>query len=378
MSVHRLHRASQPPHEEGSVAPCAGARVLVLERDRLAPSIAQALEAQGYAVLTAPEGSRPTELLESGVDVVVVASSPGDTAFVAGVRRSAPDLPVVLLSADAESSMGSGPSTVTYVPRSAELLTITQAVARSLGGRRAPADSSPDARLVRALDTARLVFQPIVDTELGVVIGYEALLRTAEPTISGPLDLIRLAEQLDRAHELGRTVRGLLRETLEGGCPSHAAIFTNIRPNDLLDDELYSTGSRLGPFASRIVLEITERTALEDVPDLTDRIRQLRSLGYRIALDDLGAGYSSLTSFALLEPEIVKFDMTIIRGLHALPTKQKLVRAMLQLCCEVGSRAIAEGVETDDECAWLRSAGCPWMQGYLFARPGPPFPDVAL
>jgi EAL domain-containing protein (putative c-di-GMP-specific phosphodiesterase class I) len=108
------------------------------------------------------------------------------------------------------------------------------------------------------------------------------------------------------------------------------------------------------------------------------RVQRLRELGFRIAIDDLGAGYAGLASFALLEPEVVKLDMSLVRDLHLSLTKQKLVRTMITMCRELGITITAEGIETVEERDALLEAGCDLMQGYLFARPGPPFSVPSL
>jgi EAL domain-containing protein (putative c-di-GMP-specific phosphodiesterase class I) len=99
-------------------------------------------------------------------------------------------------------------------------------------------------------------------------------------------------------------------------------------------------------------------------------------MGYSIAVDDLGAGYAGLTSFTLLEPEIVKLDMSLIRDVHQNSTKQKVVRSMTALAKDMGMIVVAEGVESQAERDCLIDLGCDYLQGYLFARPGPPFPEV--
>jgi EAL domain-containing protein (putative c-di-GMP-specific phosphodiesterase class I) len=128
--------------------------------------------------------------------------------------------------------------------------------------------------------------------------------------------------------------------------------------------------------ARRVTLEITERAALEGMGDLPERLAALRRLGFRIAIDDLGAGYSGLSSFALLAPDAVKLDLSLIRGVDRDPTKQLLVKSMAQLCRDLQILVVSEGVETAVERDMLATLGCDLMQGYLFARPGPPFPCV--
>jgi EAL domain-containing protein (putative c-di-GMP-specific phosphodiesterase class I) len=144
----------------------------------------------------------------------------------------------------------------------------------------------------------------------------------------------------------------------------------------LLDEELVSPDSPLSRIASRVVLEITERASLDDVADSAARVAALRQLGFRIAIDDLGAGYAGLTSFANLEPEIVKLDMSLVRGVDTAPKKRKIIDSMTRLCKDMGILVVAEGVETVAERDALIEIGCDLLQGYLFAKPGRPFPQV--
>jgi len=115
---------------------------------------------------------------------------------------------------------------------------------------------------------------------------------------------------------------------------------------------------------------------LDHVTDLRSRIATLRELGFRIAVDDLGAGYAGLSTFALLEPEYVKLDMSLIRGIDVKVTQQKIVRSLTSLCREMGIRVVAEGVETTSERDTLIDLDCDLLQGFLFAKPGKPFPEV--
>jgi EAL domain-containing protein (putative c-di-GMP-specific phosphodiesterase class I) len=156
--------------------------------------------------------------------------------------------------------------------------------------------------------------------------------------------------------------------------PDVPGIFVNLHVLDLVDEDLYDPATPLAAFAGRVYFEITERAALEKVHDVRERVARLRALGYRIAVDDLGEGYSGLTSFAQLEPEAVKLDMSLIRGVDIVPMKKKLVRAMATLCRELDARLIAEGVETEAERDTLIELGGDLLQGYLFAKPDFPFP----
>jgi EAL domain-containing protein (putative c-di-GMP-specific phosphodiesterase class I) len=231
-----------------------------------------------------------------------------------------------------------------------------------------------EARFDSALERMWMATQPILSWRTRSVFAYEALLRSDEPLLSSPEALLDAAERLGRSGELGRRIRRCVADQMIAVPPS-VLVFVNVRPLDLLDEELAAPDGALTSFAHGIVLEVTERAALEQIHGLMPAVQRLRALGYRIALDDLGAGYAGLSSFALLEPEIVKVDMSLIRGIHQSPTKQKLFRSFASLCREINTEIIAEGVEVADELSCLNDLGGDLYQGYLFARPGRGLPN---
>lgn len=225
----------------------------------------------------------------------------------------------------------------------------------------------------RALEQLWTAYQPIVSYPKRTVVAFEALMRSNEPRLPHPGDILSAADRLDKLDVLGRVVRKHVGETLAD--TAIPAVFVNLHPRDLLDKDLFAPTSALCRIASRVVLEITERASLEEIPDIKARVAQLRGLGFRVAIDDVGAGYAGLTSIAQLEPEVMKIDMALVRDIDREPTKQKLVAAMTGLCREMNVLVVAEGVETPSERDMLSSLGCELMQGYLFARPGKPFPQ---
>jgi EAL domain-containing protein (putative c-di-GMP-specific phosphodiesterase class I) len=231
-----------------------------------------------------------------------------------------------------------------------------------------------EARFDSAIERMWIATQPILSWRTRSVFAYEALLRSDEPLLATPEKLLEAADRLGRAEELGRRVRRRIADQRTGVPPS-VLMFVNVRPLDLLDEELAAPDGALTSFAHGIVLEVTERAALDEIPGLVPAVQRLRRLGYRIALDDLGAGYAGLSSLALLEPEIVKVDMSLVRGIHRSPTKQKLFRSFASLCREINTEIIAEGVEAVDELACLNDLGGDLYQGFLFAHPGRGFPD---
>jgi EAL domain-containing protein (putative c-di-GMP-specific phosphodiesterase class I) len=225
----------------------------------------------------------------------------------------------------------------------------------------------------RALQSLWVAVQPIVSVSGKSVFGYEALMRSGDAAMPSPLHLLGAAERLDALEILGRAIRRCVAE-IATGADDDTLLLVNLHPRDLMDPELSQLSSPLVAIADRVVLEITERASLGGLDDVQGRVASLRQLGYRIAIDDLGAGYAGLTSFALLEPEIVKIDMTLTRDIDKSSVKQKLVSSLVGLCREMGMTIIAEGVETAAERDSLIEIGCDLLQGYLFAKPGPPFP----
>jgi EAL domain-containing protein (putative c-di-GMP-specific phosphodiesterase class I) len=225
----------------------------------------------------------------------------------------------------------------------------------------------------RAVESLWVAMQPIVSASGRSVFGYEALMRSTDAAMPAPSHLLGAAERLGALDVLGRAVRRHVAETASAAADD-VLFLVNLHPQDLMDPDLSDLSSPLVAIADRVVLEITERASLAGLDDVQGRVADLRQLGYRIAIDDLGAGYAGLASFALLEPEIVKIDMSLTRDIDASPMKQKLVASLANLCREMDMTIVTEGVETIAERDTLVELGCDLLQGYLFARPGRPFP----
>jgi EAL domain-containing protein (putative c-di-GMP-specific phosphodiesterase class I) len=225
----------------------------------------------------------------------------------------------------------------------------------------------------RALEQLWMAFQPIVNHRKQEIVGYEALLRSHHPLLGNPGALLGAAERLGRVSELGRLIRRQVVAAVQAA-PVETLIFLNLHAADLNDEALFSKSTPLCACAPRIVLEITERSSLERVSDVQGRARALRALGYKLAIDDLGAGYAGLSSFSQLEPDIVKLDMSLVRDIDGSLRKQSIVRSMLEVCSkELGVTVICEGVETAAERDTLDRLGSETQQGYLFGRPSPQF-----
>jgi EAL domain-containing protein (putative c-di-GMP-specific phosphodiesterase class I) len=231
-------------------------------------------------------------------------------------------------------------------------------------------------KLDRSLASLHMAYQPIVAMSEGRTKAWEALVRCRDGA-KNALELIQTAEVTGRLRELGRKIRDTVASDA-AQLPDEALLFVNVHPNDLDDPHLVSPEAPLSRIARRVVLEITERSSLEEVEALTTKLFTLRSLGFRLAVDDLGAGYAGLSTFASVEPDFVKLDGSLVRGLPDSLSQQRVVAAMLELARQLGSQVIAEAIETEAERAALSSLGIDLMQGYFFARPGPPFPSAKV
>lgn len=225
-----------------------------------------------------------------------------------------------------------------------------------------------ETRFDAALESLWLAFQPIVDWNDRRLFGYECLVRTNESSLANPLAMLEAAERLHRVNELGRAIRGRAADACRD-LRDDKVVFVNLHHLDLYDDHLFDTNAPLSSHAKSVVLEVTERKSLDAVANARTRIQDLRAMGYRIAMDDLGAGHNGLHTFAQLEPDIVKLDMLLVRGADTQGTRLKVIKSMADLCRELKIDFITEGVETEAERDALVSVGCNLLQGYLFGAP---------
>jgi EAL domain-containing protein (putative c-di-GMP-specific phosphodiesterase class I) len=219
-----------------------------------------------------------------------------------------------------------------------------------------------------------MAFQPIVSWSRKSIVGYEALVRTNEPSLSSPLDFLKAAEDLKQIGLFGQSVRRHVASVMTG-CPHRSTMFVNLHSLELLDKSLYDPASPLAAFAEQVCFEITERTAVDDTSDFLARTRRLRSLGYKIVVSDVAGGSSGLGNLALLEPDAVKIEMSLFREIESVEVKRKMMRAVTTLCQELDVPLIAEGIESEAERDDFAAKGGDLMQGYLFARPDFPLPE---
>lgn len=375
-----------------------GRRVLLAEDEvTVAELFETVLRQAGYKVDMHADGAAAAHALDGGGYDVVLSdiNLPGldGLTLLEMVRRRDLDLPVILVTGapDMTTAIKAVERGATgYITKPVLPQKLLEEVRRALslrriaGIRRQALGMKGDAahqigdragievHFETTLQSLYMVFQPIVNWGDRRVIGHEAFVRSTSPMLPDPSSLLDAAERLDRFGDLGRAVRVLCARALAGEGPP-GLLFVNLHIRDLMDEALYDRQGPLAPFAERVVLEITERSRLDTVPEIKGRLQQLRDMGFRIALDDLGAGYAGLTSFAVVEPDIVKIDRDLVRNLDREMTRNKLVGSLVQVCADMGLQVVAEGVERPGERDALSELGCPCMQGYLFAHPEPDF-----
>ena len=324
-------------HLDTAQAVLRGRILLVDDQVSSRTGYTQVLHSAGYDVQTAPDGHHAIALLKGQHFNVVVSDislpNMGGMDVLRAVRASDLDVPVILMSESPTVDKAmlaleygalrylikpvSPQELIQMVGQAVLLHQIAQAKREALrlwgDNRMQMGDrASADACFTRALDTLWMAFQPIVDYRNKRLFGFEALVRTKEPTIPHPGALFDVAERLGRLQELSQVIRQVTAQALLHR-PADAYIFVNLHARDLLDEKLYEPAAPLSAFAQHLVFEITERVALDEIGDVHARIAALRRLGYRIAIDDLGAGYAGLTAFAQLEPDVVKLDMSLVR-----------------------------------------------------------------
>ena len=217
-------------------------------------------------------------------------------------------------------------------------------------------------------DMLETMFQPIVDLLDGRIRGVEALTRFmtkprrspetwfAEAAGQGLLPQLELAAASNAFGHIGRIPEGVY-------------LSVNVSPETLRDPRLAQMLQ--GIAARRVVLELTERSPIVDYDEARAYLAVARELGCRLAVDDVGSGFSGLGHVVELSPDLVKFDRSLVRGVDSDPTKGALIARLTSFAAEVGMEVVAEGIETEAELDTLRALSVQTGQGFLLGRPGP-------
>ncbi len=224
-----------------------------------------------------------------------------------------------------------------------------------------------------------LHWQPIVELATGAVLSVEGLIRW--PDVSGglvaPGEFIPLAEELGLIEAIGDWVIGEMGRQRSAWAADglEMQVGFNLSPRQLwsahLSEKIMRKLRASGVDPTDVVVEITESTAMAD-PDRTQRVLgELNAWGFRLALDDFGTGYSSLARLKHMPVDILKIDRSFVRDVHRDASLASMVRAMIQLAAGLGMTPLAEGIETEDELAFLVEEGCSLGQGFLFSKAVP-------
>ncbi len=227
----------------------------------------------------------------------------------------------------------------------------------------------------------RMVVQPIVDIRTGTAHAYEALARFGRPREDGsPLHWFALAEELGERPALERAC---VRQGLQllADRPSGTSVSLNLSAPVLLEEQtitmLHEAGDSLADNLSGLIIEITEETLVHSDMELLSAIEPLRARGARLAVDDMGAGYSGLRQITTVLPSYLKLDRSLVTDIDSDPDRAALVGALAGYAKQVGSLLVAEGVETEAELEAVRRLGVPLVQGFYFSRPAAPWPEIS-
>jgi len=226
------------------------------------------------------------------------------------------------------------------------------------------------ARLVELIASRRItpVFQPILHLRTREPVGFEALSRFPAEWPAPPGGWFEAANRLGMCVELERACIAAIVDGVANGPVLPGYVSINISPRTLIADELALPGrDEHGGW----VLELTEHSEVSDYDALVQRVKAMQARGLRVAVDDAGAGYSSLRHVLRLEPDIVKLDISITRDIDRIPTHRQLTSAIMSFSREAHMELVAEGIETDSELQTLLGLQVPFGQGYLLGRPAP-------
>jgi EAL domain-containing protein (putative c-di-GMP-specific phosphodiesterase class I)/GGDEF domain-containing protein/CBS domain-containing protein len=232
------------------------------------------------------------------------------------------------------------------------------------------------AELIKILNGKQLTphFQPIVSLAQKKIMGYEALIRgPSDSPLHSPFNLFDTAERFDLSTRLEYICREVTIRRY-ANLNIKEKLFVNVSPSVLLQPDFKKgeTLKLLEQFSIDprcIVIELTEHQPTDDFHLMREAVNHYRKMGFEIAIDDLGAGYSGLRLWSELQPEYVKIDMHFIQGIHNDPIKLNFVRSIQNIASSLNCNVIAEGIETEDEFIAVEQLGITHAQGYYFARP---------
>jgi len=245
-----------------------------------------------------------------------------------------------------------------------------------LDGEREVHTLGEELRAIIAADQLKPHFQAILDLRTGRMHGFEGLIRgPSDSLLHSPLNLFKVALLTGQMVSLeAACCRSLLRAFKASGQPEK--LFLNISPGSLSEApfmDLFRSDQlgELGFAPERIVIELTENQPTYDFSQLVRTADLFRNLGFAIAMDDLGEGFSSLRLWSELRPEYVKIDKHFIHGVSRDPVKHQFLHSLRDIAAKTGAKVVAEGIELEEDLAVVQGLGLDLGQGYLFGRPVP-------
>jgi EAL domain-containing protein (putative c-di-GMP-specific phosphodiesterase class I) len=367
-------------------------RVLVVDDDgSFAVTCARMLDAAGYVVRVANDGQSAIDMAtKEHFDAVVTDINLPDQngiQVMQGVRVNDPDMPIILVTGQPDLEIARAAlewDAINYLAKPISAMQLERELDRALRRRRTTTrmrvvdeqekeQQDTSQRFSRALQGLWMAFQPVVSWSRKSIVGYQAVMQSTEVSLATPAELVNAARALSRIGELGQCVRARVAALMSSDyCPD--TLFVGLQPEELFDEELYDPRGSLAAFAPQICFEINQTPTQAQVPEFRAHTARLRGLGYRIAIGDIGAGDSGLGSLALVEPDAVKLDMSVLRATESLRVKRTLIRALVRLCEDLESSLIATGVDSEEERNVFSGFGGDLMQGLRFAEPAFPFP----
>ncbi len=226
------------------------------------------------------------------------------------------------------------------------------------------------------------LFQPIMDMKSGVFLGFEGLIRgPSDSPLHSPINLFNAAAEENLSLEVEMMCRQVVVETfVKSNLPGR--LFLNVSPETLLhpsfkDGQTLACMAKVGLSPERVVIEITENQPTYDFSAMCNALLHYRAMGFQIAIDDLGSGFSSLRLWSELRPEFIKIDMHFVQGVDTDPVKLQFLKSIQQIAQSCGTHVIAEGIETDAEMMVINDLDIAFGQGYHIARPSPTPPLLA-
>jgi EAL domain-containing protein (putative c-di-GMP-specific phosphodiesterase class I) len=367
------------PSARNSKGPREARRLLVVDDDeKILKMLERTLGSFGYDVLTSgPREAVQHIVAEKFCAILLDISMPeiSGLELLSVVRAQDARVPVLMLTGEttasaAISALNLGADAYLSKPSTPQL--IAERIEAVIAKRAVRVGSAPILDFEPTIAKLWMAYQPIVASSTLRIVAHEALLRSDDLLCSTAIGILDAADRAGRGLELGwkarsRIARDIQEHSYKGD------IFVNVGASEILDPKFIKRTEALLPISDRVVFEITERSHLDDAPEAAAALRTMRQHGFRIAVDDLGAGYAGLASLISMEPEYVKLDMALARGINMSLTRQRVVESVVDLCKSLSIRVIAEGIETEGEAQFMMLLGVDYLQGYWFGHPAREF-----